>query len=72
MWRACKNILPTKFQLKSKGVEVETSCDVRGRDETASHILWGCKTAAKVWSATKIKLPLLPEPCLDFVDIVWE
>ena len=72
MWRACKNILPTKFRLKSKGLEVESSCDVHGRDETASHILWGCKTAAEVWSATKIKLPLLSEPCLNFMDIVWE
>ena len=72
MWRACRNILPTKYRLKSKGVEVETSCNVCGRDETVSHILWGCHTAVEVWSATKLKLPLLPETHLDFMDIVWE
>ena len=39
MWRACRNILPTKCRLKSKGLEVEASYDVCGRDETISHIL---------------------------------
>ena len=72
MWRACRNILPTKCHLKSKGLEVETNCDVCGRDEIVSHILWGCQTAAEVWSATKLKLPLLLETHLDFMDIVWE
>ena len=51
---------------------METSCDVCERDETVSHILWGCHTAADVWSATKLKLPLLLETHLDFMDIVWE
>ena len=72
MWRVCKNILPTKCRLKAKGLEVETSCDVCGRDKTVSHILWGCKTAAAIWSATRLKLPLLPESHLHFMDIVWE
>ena len=72
MWRACRNILLTKCHLKSKGLEVETNCDVFGRDEIVSHILWGCKTAAEVWSATKLKLPFLPKTHLDFMDIVWE
>lgn len=72
MWRACRNILPTKCRLKSKGLKVDTKCDVCGRDETGCHILWECKTAAEVWSATKLKLPLLPETHLEFMDIVWE
>ena len=72
MWRACRNILPSKCRLKSKGLEVETNCDVSGREENASHILWGCKTAAEVWSATKLKLPFLLETHLEFLDIVWE
>jgi len=61
-----------KCRLKSKGLEVETNCDVCRREETASHILWGCKTTTKVWSATKLKLPLLPVTHLEFMDIVWE
>ena len=71
MWRVCKNILPTKCRLRAKGLEVETNCDVCGRDKTVSHILWGCKTAA-IWSATRLKLPLLPESHLHFMDIAWE
>ena len=72
MWRACRNILPSKCRLKSKGLEVETNCDVCGREENTSHILWGYKTTAEVWSATKLKLLFLPETHLEFLDIVWE
>ena len=72
MWRVCKNILPTKCRLRAKGLEVETNCDVCGRDKIVSHILWGCKIAAAIWSATRLKLPLLPESHLHFMDIAWE
>ena len=34
--------------------------------------MWGCNVAAELWSGTKIKLPSLPEPHMDFLDIVWE
>ncbi|KAL4626434.1 hypothetical protein ACB092_05G096200 [Castanea dentata] len=47
MWRACKNILPTKNHLK------------------------GCEFVKTVWSITKIKLPWLPDPMRDFLDLVW-
>ena len=70
MWRACRNILPSKCRLKSKGVDVEPNCDVYGREENTTHILWDCKTATEVWSASKVKLPYLPETHLEFVDIV--
>ena len=72
MWRACRNILPSKCRLKSKGLDVETNCDICGREENTSHILWGCKTVAEVWSASKVKLPYLLETHLEFLDIVWE
>ena len=70
MWRACKNILPTKLRLKSKGVGQEDKCDLCGLSESSGHILWGCNVAATVWSGTKIKLLSLPGPHLDFLDIV--
>ena len=72
MWRSCKNILLTKPRLKSRGIGQEDSCDLCGLSESSGHILWGCNVAAEVWSGTKIKLPSLPEPHMDFLDIVWE
>ena len=72
MWRAAKNIFPTKLRLKAKGIGQEDNCDLRGLCESSGHILWGCKVAAAVWSATKTKLHSLPEPHLNILDIVWE
>ena len=71
MWRACKNILPTKNRLKVRGMGLEDCCAVCGLSETSGHTLRGCEFAKKVWSTTKIKLPWLPDPLRDFIDLVW-
>ena len=34
-------------------------------------IPYGCEFAKTVWSTTKIKLPWLPDPLRDFIDLVW-
>ena len=72
MWRACKNILPTKCKLRARGIGVEVSCDLCGGEENSGHILWSCKAAKEVWRATSLKLPSLPDFNLEFVDIMWE
>ena len=72
MWRAAKNILPTKLRLKAKWIGQEDNCDLCGLCESSRHILWGCKVATAMWSATKTKLHSLPEPHLNILDIVWE
>ena len=72
MWRACKNILPTRNRLKVKGVGCEDYGALCGSSETSGHILWDCKFAKEVWSGTKIKLPDLPEPAPEFLNLVWE
>ena len=72
MWRACKNILPTRNRLKGKGISCEDCCALCGCSETSGHILWDCKLAKEVWCGTKIKLPALPEPVPEFLNLVWE
>ena len=72
MWRACKNSLPTRNRLKSKGVGCEDCCALCGASETSGHILWDCTFAKEVWSGTKIKLPALLEPVNEFLNLVWE
>ena len=72
MWRASKNILPTKWRLKARGIGEGVSCDVCGENERSSHVLCGCKTTKEVWGATKLKLPFLPESHMEFLDIILE
>ena len=72
MWRACKNILPTRNRLKLKGVDCEDCCALCGACETSGHILWDCTFAKEVWCETKITPPALPEPVNEFLNLVWE
>ena len=72
LWRACKNILPTKLRLKAQGIDVDEKCDICGNVESSRHALWSCKIAEAVWSCTRLKLPYFQEPPRDFIDIMWE
>ena len=72
MWRACKNILPTRNRLKVRGVGCEDCYALCGSSETSGHILWDCKFAKEVWNGTKIKLPTLPKLVPEFLNLVWE
>ena len=62
---------PNQETLKVRGVGQEDCCAVCGLNETSRHTLWSCEFAKTVWSATKIKLPWLPNPLRDFIDLVW-
>ena len=49
MQRSCRNILPTKHWLKTRGVAIEVGCDLCGQCESVEHVLWGCEFVAEVW-----------------------
>ncbi|KAK9269208.1 hypothetical protein L1049_000977 [Liquidambar formosana] len=50
MWKACKDILPTKSNLLKRKVQVPPQCEVCGNgDETTVHALKDCSWAATVW-----------------------
>ena len=72
MWRSCKNILPTKQRLKSRGISIKDCCDQCGSSESSGHVLWGYKLASEVWSESKLKLPSLPNQMQEFIEVVWE
>ena len=55
MWRACRNILPTKFGLKKRKIITDDKCDICGKRETSGHILWSCATAKDTWKELKIR-----------------
>ena len=72
LWKACKNILPTKLHLKAHGVSKDGRCDMCRLEETSGHALWSCRMAEDVWCGTRLKLPYFQDPLRDFIDIVWE
>jgi ribonuclease HI len=54
MWRACRNLLPTKENLLQRKVVSEPLCPICGREtETVFHILWDCPSARDVWGASE-------------------
>jgi hypothetical protein len=57
LWRACKNILPTKDNLCKRGVLSEENCIFCHMEpETVCHILWDCPSTRDVWSACERRL----------------
>lgn len=49
MWRACHNLLPTKYNLLRRGVVLDALCPICGKDdEIVKHILWNCPPAQDV------------------------
>ena len=57
LWKACKNILPTKDNLLRRGVVKEDVCFVCQREtETAGHVLWDCPSSKDVWSVCKRRI----------------
>ena len=72
MWRSCRNILPTKNRLKSRGISIEDCCDQCGLSESSGHILWGCKLSLEVWSESRLKLPYILGQMQEFIELVWD
>lgn len=53
IWRACKNIWPTKTKLFHTKIVDNALCPICFQcPETISHILWECISARDVWSRT--------------------
>ena len=72
MWRACKNTLPTNYNLKLKRIPVEDACGVCGKVESSGHALWDYEVAKAVWRESKITLPKFHSPLRDFLGVVWK
>lgn len=72
MWHSCRNILPTKNRLKTRGIVIKEACDQCGMCESPEHGLWSCSFAAEVWGESRLKLLFIPYPTKDFMEVVWE
>ena len=71
MWRACRNVLPTKQCLLHRKLLTEDKCDFCGDSESSGHILSGCMIAKETWNETKFRIDNLIQPPKDFLDMVW-
>jgi transcription elongation factor Elf1 len=50
LWKACSNALPTKANLKRRGVTQYSLCPICGtEEEMVVHVLWSCVSAKDVW-----------------------
>ncbi|XP_023907624.1 uncharacterized protein LOC112019319 [Quercus suber] len=71
-WRACRNILPTKVNLRHRGVLESATCEACGvADETSGHLFWECTKAREVWLATGIPFDTQGVYYRDFIDLIW-
>ena len=71
IWRACKDILPTKTKLKDCKIPVEVECDICGEVETAGHVFWSYELTAMVWQMANLKSPGPTASSLNFLDLFW-
>ena len=72
MWRACRNILPMNYCLKSRKVITEDKCLMCGKSESSRHILWDCNFVAEVWRESSLTLPNPNNLQRVFIDVVWK
>ena len=71
IWRACKDILPTKTKLRDHKIPLDVECDICGEVETARHVLWSCELAAIVWQMANLRAPGLTANPPNFLDPFW-
>jgi hypothetical protein len=72
MWRACKNILPTRENLFKRKVLEDTICMFYSQGiESTRHVLWDCPAAMDVWGVCDQKFHKAQFQGSEFRD-VWE
>nr|POE73187.1 putative ribonuclease h protein [Quercus suber] len=51
LWRALKNSIPTKLNLRRRTILADDWCDqCKGATEDVIHVLWSCPLLSQVWS----------------------
>ena len=72
-WKACKNILATKENLKKRKITTDYICDSCGKEyESTCHLFWLCDKAREIWSTSKLVFPFEISPKWTFMDVMWQ
>jgi hypothetical protein len=68
LWRACSDILPTRVNLRKRGVLDDDQCMLCGREpETVIHALWECPASQDVWGLCDIRTQKMSSTCRDVI-----
>ena len=72
-WKACKDILATKENLKNRNIIKDYTCDFCGKAaESTYHLFWLCDKAKETWSSSKLVIPFEISPTWTFMDVMWQ
>ena len=73
MWRACREALATKANLKKRKITKDDLCSQCGKGaETSLHLFWFCDKAKEVWCNSKMALPFSLDHSWSFIDVMWQ
>nr|XP_023916886.1 uncharacterized protein LOC112028429 [Quercus suber] len=72
VWRACRDVLPTKQNLlKRKIIQEEVYERCKEAPETVGHVLWEGRRAREAWECSKLVFRPTNGVNLSFQDIIW-
>ena len=70
-WRACNDILPTKYNLVKRKIITDDKCHICTRKvESVTHALWGCAAVQDVWAGSISKLQKGVSAFNDFMQLM--
>ena len=70
-WRACNDILPTKYNLVKRKIITDDKCHICTREvESVTHALWGCAAVQDVWAGSISKLQKGVSAFSDFMQLM--
>ena len=70
-WRACNDILPTKYNLVKRKIITDDKCHIYTREvESVTHALSGCAAVQDVWAGSIPKLQKGVSTFSDFMQLI--
>ena len=71
-WKACRNILAMKENLRRRNITKDSTYEVCGEQvESISYLFWFYDHAKEVWSSCKLSFPFEIHPSWDYMDVIW-
>ncbi|KAK0587875.1 hypothetical protein LWI29_030314 [Acer saccharum] len=72
VWKACNNWFPTRVNLVSHGMKLNSLCPIcNQKEETSLHALWGCSALKGVRSFSGLTVPGHVLDRLSFLEFCW-
>jgi ribonuclease HI len=73
LWRALNNLLPTRHNLRCRGINLVSVCPIcESEEEDILHVLWKCPAAVDVWGCGKLKFQKMSVDGLNFIGLFEE